>query len=1595
VRAAALSVRGARIAENCAMYRRRQNRKPQTNRRGIILLVVLAMLTLFMVVGLTFVFYAETELESSQLGQQAANASVPDMEAELALSFALRQIIYGAPNDSTGYWSSLRGHGLATNMYGFNDAAGADNSVPYSSVGRLHLQVPNGQGPAAGTDEFNNINYMVFPDGWNHDPERVPAWRQGLSAPIGTFTAFSPSYTYPDVNNIMLAAVDSTGKVLTDTSGNVAAISGHRAYLFGPLFDPNSPTNPQNNPNWGNIAGNPNPQGKYLILRPRPWDNPPVQVTVNGVTVTKPGFPYPEDPGGDVKNLIGAPGGNDSIWIDIGAPVMSLPDGRKYKMLIAPLIMDLDGRVNLNVHGNIMPTAVSNPTNFSHASNQGFGKWEVNLGKVLLNPGGGPRPEWTNVFLGNGTFTFPGNGNPVTPVNPSTISGRYGLNGVLGNPSTPPGSQDSRFYSMTDLNGCQDFGVPTAGQPSSPLIVPTYNATPSPTSPPLSLFPSLLQANGYSDGLNATSPANYPPPGSNTPPIERTWHAYQFNYFRPLADDRVFALSNMEALMRHGDTNSPALTSDLYRLLPSNMPIAQIRNLVTTHSFDLDRAGITPYIWYSPTNAFPAADPTRYAMGAQGIPLGQPIAFPTQRSANPPPVGEFDPATWRALSAALGRIDLNRINSFVPYPSPTPTGRIDPTAQPPAPYNTQFANNGQMFTAAQGQRQQIAREIYNRLAAVTGAIDPNSVDPTSATYKALVPQPPNFTEVPEFQAARWLAQLSVNIVDYIDSDDISTPLNWFTDGTQNPPKQYYVFGTELPRVVINEVYSEISNDGTDPFTGGVATLDYRVKSWVELYNAFSKPVYLNPNHTPADNGDALLQVNDPAGNYAVYQLAITDSNPSIRSSFNFLGDPDATVPVPAAPVPAPTVRCLVADWSPDATFTPRAADYPLIHPNGNAYGNPADPIAGGGGGINGLNMGFYVVGPIDPFPSIAPGLENGVPVPVATLAVKDQTLTAGTPPGYGTTVVNGLNQPGTVMPSFRSSMVYNVPKATAVANFPTTNSVLLRRLACPGLPPDLNPASPTYNPYVTVDYLPEVPINDAVSNSSAGLNVQQLVVPKRLSYGKREPYAATPIVAQQPAFPPAAGFTLQPQHTMFRHNGVQAASAVANGNPDLATNGPTLNIPFHWLTHLDRQLITPGELLQVSGWKPHELTQQFIVGAPQGSNPAASFCYQHTAPWLNQQARIYRALELLQIGDRAAGCSTGGRLPGKININTIWSDNQAAAYSLVFRALCDAQSSNIFYGGAPPNSDAVVDAVFSAMIKWRTPTQPDPTNTPGLYIPGQNDHPFLGMAPGFVAAGDNQYLLGTGIQQTVLAPNPAPAYPNQLLFGVPVTAPNAADPNQTHPYQQDSLISKIFSNVTTRSNVFAVYLTVGFFEVNDDTTRPVKLGAELGRSENRHVRHRMFAIVDRTNLAVAATMTTQAISAAASTPAVAPQGESQQTVSLAAVSGTDPRTGRPWAIQQAWGIPPPAPAPPSPGAPLGAPLVQPGTQLVFEPNDPGGNEETVNVLQVDPGNSTITAVFTKNHPNGATVIIRGNPGPWTRYDPRQDTAVVPYFSIID
>ncbi len=97
-----------------------------------------------------------------------------------------------------------------------------------------------------------------------------------------------------------------------------------------------------------------------------------------------------------------------------------------------------------------------------------------------------------------------------------------------------------------------------------------------------------------------------------------------------------------------------------------------------------------------------------------------------------------------------------------------------------------------------------------------------------------------------------------------------------------------------------------------------------------------------------------------------------------------------------------------------------------------------------------------------------------------------------------------------------------------------------------------------------------------------------------------------------------------------------------------------------------------------------------------------------------------------------------------------------------------------------------------------------------------------------------------GINDTIFASNGV----SQIF--VP-QLPNTA---QLHPYQQAEMLNKLYNNVTTHSNTFAVFLTIGFFEVVDDTDAAGKARSGNQRRPGDQRPPPAFAIVDRTNLEV-------------------------------------------------------------------------------------------------------------------------------------------------
>jgi hypothetical protein len=1468
-----------------------------------VLLVVIALLTLFAAVGISFVFYAEGEAEASRVFREEGTKTLADVDSELLGAYFLTKLIYDEKDDLSGVYSAMRGHSLLRSMYGMFST----NTFPYNGYGRLHTGPGTPAKPAAGQfynnpyniDDYYLINYTYYPtDGFLRDPERFGAfqvdpktgqrlkWIPARTDPTalntrGEYVGMNANYTYPDLNNMFLAAVNADGQVLVP--------SFYRPWTgIGPL----NPTNPM----WSSTVAPP-AWAKYATLRPLPFYNP--------------GFPPPEV-GGDVRNVPGS-GDNDSIWIDIGYPVITAPDGRKFKPLFAPLIMDLDGKLNVNVHGNIRGK------NQVHVSNQGWGPSEVNLEFLpyLMN-NAKATAEIKNLFLG------------VQGLSGQTrLYGRYGpdkiptLNATT-NQVTFGGWTAPHHYAQVDVDGMNS----ATGAPSLPLLLPGWPAVGGlPAGPPAyTTFPSFgLGYENYSAAERKDHPLLYNsinPIRLIIPPSGK----YQMTKF-----NRAFAVSNMERLLRYDDTGREALTSELERLCPINFGNIRVRRLVTTTSYDPDHPGFTPWI-FDPTKLTSGtliAPGTRYELIAD---VGNPNTGKQPQGA---PVPIFDLSILQSLTPGIpppgsqwgagGRAApvVQTITNFDGFPGFSFTidtrTRLDLSRTLPAypnPRSATVSTGGRVdfnkagaqaaFDAAQNARIQLALEIYYRLIRATGAYDPFIYDVKN--YK--VPPTPG-----ELNALRYLAQLAANIVDFIDTDDYSTPVHWGVFGSPDfvsylalqllaqklPPEAGWVFGTELPRVLLNEAYVEYVDDGV--VAVGTPVKTFKVNVWVELHNPLSADATL-PDQEPTSGSTSVGRLQLKNFPDPIYKVLITKRNPLIRRLDNSLGSPDNNLS---------TVN----------SFLSTSANSLVVLPSNRAYSAPTNQGTTAGG-----NQGFYLLGPPDSFPSNTVKAPELVPTPT-------------------------LQSPG---------MTYKHVVATD-GNVPPGPTVMLQRLVNTLLPEQKDPTKPYYNPYITVDYmdLPNTAVNLAATVDALGKKTTPLAVQLRASFGRSQPHAGinlnTQLLKQIPAT--KAGVSLltnQPQNTFFAHNvGTTAISrpnfgftAGPTAKSVVPPKAPTTYPAFDWLIHLDRQLINPMELLHVSAYRPFELTQQFVTAAGK---------YQHMALWFDESRRIYRVFEVLESHNRAQGVTgVGARIPGKVNINTIWDPE-------IFLGLCDPpieakgpgpvyfDDQDLYTAGDSKTNPATI---YWQMMKLRTPGL---LNSSGL---GLNDRPFRGMATEYSAASVNDLqhqTRGSGIEDTFLRNGLS----GTRLFQSPPG--EDTEPTTVNPYPQNQLLIKLYSNVTTRSNVFAVWVTVGFFEVTDDTVRPVKLGAELGRDQNRHIRHRFFAIVDRSNLGPFST-----------TSKVAVTDLGEQTIAVGAISGTS--NGIPWSIDV-------------------------GSQLVASPGT-ASEIETITVTGVTPATvgppampATITATFTRTHHLGFTLSGYGIPAPVAQLNVHNNATLIPHYSVID
>jgi hypothetical protein len=143
---------------------------------------------------------------------------------------------------------------------------------------------------------------------------------------------------------------------------------------------------------------------------------------------------------------------------------------------------------------------------------------------------------------------------------------------------------------------------------------------------------------------------------------------------------------------------------------------------------------------------------------------------------------------------------------------------------------------------------------------------------------------------------------------------------------------------------------------------------------------------------------------------------------------------------------------------------------------------------------------------------------------------------------------------------------------------------------------------------------------------------------------------------------------------------------------------------------------------------------------------------------------------------------------------------------------------------------------------------------PGATVPTEFARPFRSFG-GWGMTPDVGNLRPTREIDCTLLRSDTPTGSDTPLFQSSGTlSTNARDDAYKNPYFRYQGLARLSNLVTTRSNVYAVWITVGYFEVTPAPT-PVnttkypdgyQLGRELGIDTGEIERHRAFYIIDRT-----------------------------------------------------------------------------------------------------------------------------------------------------
>jgi len=470
------------------------------------------------------------------------------------------------------------------------------------------------------------------------------------------------------------------------------------------------------------------------------------------------------------------------------------------------------------------------------------------------------------------------------------------------------------------------------------------------------------------------------------------------------------------------------------------------------------------------------------------------------------------------------------------------------------------------------------------------------------------------------------------------------------------------------------------------------------------------------------------------------------------------------------------------------------------------------------------------------------------------------------------------------------------PASQYYAQGMNTNSnvrtMFLQRVANPTLP-----FHPVTNPFITVDFMPmDLTLfnGDAAQFTMAGGG--GTVTLRSRERGNNTDYNIwAPATGTLPASPVTLAnnathnFKHRLSHTLgFLNNtfsptpGTAFAQCITTTDlPGLTTVGDP-KTPFPWITWFDRPYVSPYELAMVPASSPARLNFEFSNAITNAGNPYTSF-YQpyrhlldffHTSNTVDTSPQLGRVFDYLCVpskypesnmilnptffaGNDAAGLGKGRFRPpfnvlsryretGRINLNTIFNP-------LVYSALGNGSPMpawDVFVTSRRGYAAVPTNAQFTAFDTTSPPASPP--------APSVFGNPFRAWSqwdlhPELPAARKEADV-------SMLRPNPTD--PLGPLFAASTL--EAHRNSAVHSYFRYQSLNRLGNLTTTRSNVFAVWVTVGYFEVEPNlgsggtTTGPppvvidsahpdgYQLTTELGIDTGDVRRHKSFYIIDRT-----------------------------------------------------------------------------------------------------------------------------------------------------